>query len=136
VPKLENEQRRHGPGDLNMRRATQCKAADGRPAYVLQPLCSHAIRGRYPPASDAQPQPHVGLSTVAQRFEETFMHRASVGAEQAIHPGAINGMRIRRGITRSEQAARSLPPKAPAQDRTSDCRAPRPRAKQNPQDCS
>lgn len=56
-----------------------------------------------PPEADVLPHPHIGLSTITYLFDGQIMHRDSLGAEQAIHPGEVNWMTAGRGITHSER---------------------------------
>ncbi len=52
---------------------------------------------------DVRPHPHIGLSTVTYLFEGQMTHRDSLGAHQAIEPGALNWMTAGGGITHSER---------------------------------
>lgn len=54
---------------------------------------------------DVRPHPHIGLATVTYLYEGEMMHRDSVGAVQAIQPGAVNWMTAGRGITHSERSS-------------------------------
>lgn len=52
---------------------------------------------------DVRPHPHIGLGTVTYLFRGDFHHRDSTGADQVIHPGALNWMVAGRGVTHSER---------------------------------
>jgi redox-sensitive bicupin YhaK (pirin superfamily) len=52
-----------------------------------------------------QPHPHVHLATVTYLFEGAIRHRDSLGSDQRIEPGAINGTTAGRGIVHSELKA-------------------------------
>ena len=52
---------------------------------------------------DVRPHPHIGLATVTYLFDGAMLHRDSLGAVQAIEPGAINWMTSGRGIVHSER---------------------------------
>jgi redox-sensitive bicupin YhaK (pirin superfamily) len=61
---------------------------------------------------DVRPHPHIGLGTVTYLYRGEFHHRDSTGADQMIHPGAVNWMVAGRGVTHSERttaAGRSGP---------------------------
>ncbi|MCK9507651.1 MAG: pirin family protein [Pigmentiphaga sp.] len=51
---------------------------------------------------DVRPHPHIGLATVTYLYDGEMIHRDSVGAVQAIQPGAVNWMTAGRGIAHSE----------------------------------
>jgi redox-sensitive bicupin YhaK (pirin superfamily) len=52
-----------------------------------------------------RPHPHVHLATVTYLFEGAIRHRDSLGSDQRIEPGAINGTTAGRGIVHSELKA-------------------------------
>ena len=52
---------------------------------------------------DVRPHPHIGLATVTYLFEGAMLHRDSLGAVQAIEPGAVNWMTAGRGVVHSER---------------------------------
>lgn len=54
---------------------------------------------------DVRPHPHIGLATVTYLYDGEMIHRDSVGAVQAIQPGAVNGMTAGRGIAHSERSS-------------------------------
>lgn len=54
------------------------------------------------------PHPHTGLQTVTWLFSGRVVHRDSLGTEQLIEPGQLNLMTAGRGVTHSEEAARSF----------------------------
>lgn len=60
-----------------------------------------------PRSADVLPHPHIGLSTVTYLFAGEFVHRDSVGSEQAIVPGEVNWMVAGRGVTHSERLERA-----------------------------
>jgi redox-sensitive bicupin YhaK (pirin superfamily) len=64
----------------------------------MGPLQLQAGRG-----VDVRPHPHIGLATVTYLFEGSFVHRDSLGTDQAIHPGDVNWMTAGRGIVHSER---------------------------------
>lgn len=57
---------------------------------------------------NVRPHPHIGLATITYLFEGEILHRDSVGAVQAIAPGAVNLMTAGRGIVHSERAGSDL----------------------------
>lgn len=69
----------------------------------------HAGPAEFAPGEgiDVRPHPHIGLATVTYLYEGSFLHRDSLGSEQAIEPGAVNWMTAGRGIVHSERT----PPK-------------------------
>jgi redox-sensitive bicupin YhaK (pirin superfamily) len=52
---------------------------------------------------DVRPHPHIGLGTVTYLYRGDFHHQDSTGADQMIHPGAVNWMVAGRGVTHSER---------------------------------
>jgi len=57
---------------------------------------------------DVRSHPQIGLATVTYLFEGAMMHRDSLGTEQLIEPGAINGMSAGSGIVHSERRPAQL----------------------------
>ncbi len=53
--------------------------------------------------ADVAPHPHCGLQTVTWLFEGEFLHRDSLGSEQAIRPGQLNLMSAGRGVAHAEE---------------------------------
>lgn len=54
-------------------------------------------------SADVAPHPHIGLQTVTWLFEGAFLHRDSLGSEQAIRPGQLNLMSAGHGIAHAEE---------------------------------
>ncbi|MEM7709337.1 MAG: pirin family protein [Pseudomonadota bacterium] len=52
---------------------------------------------------DVRPHPHIGLATVTYLLKGKIHHRDSLGTDQWIEPGAVNGMVAGHGITHSER---------------------------------
>src|SRR6201997_4176775 len=52
---------------------------------------------------DVRPHPHIGLATVTYLFDGAIMHRDSIGSQQKIVPGDVNGMTAGSGIVHSER---------------------------------
>lgn len=57
---------------------------------------------------DVRPHPHIHLATVTYLFDGEFLHRDSLGSEQAIRPGAVNWMAAGRGIAHSERSPAAM----------------------------
>ncbi|MCZ7537121.1 MAG: pirin family protein [Acidimicrobiia bacterium] len=53
---------------------------------------------------DVDAHPHIGLSTVTYLFDGRIVHRDSIGAVQAIEPGAVNWMTAGSGVTHTERS--------------------------------
>lgn len=54
-------------------------------------------------SADVAPHPHCGLQTVTWLFEGEFLHRDSLGSEQAIRPGQLNLMSAGYGVAHAEE---------------------------------
>lgn len=54
---------------------------------------------------DVRPHPHIGLATVTYLYKGAFQHRDSTGANQIVHPGAVNWMIAGSGVTHSERTS-------------------------------
>ncbi|HAH59305.1 MAG TPA: hypothetical protein DCL86_14260 [Bacteroidales bacterium] len=57
---------------------------------------------------DVLPHPHIGLSTLTFLFEESIMHRDTLGNAIEIKPGAVNWMTAGKGIVHSERTPEYL----------------------------
>jgi redox-sensitive bicupin YhaK (pirin superfamily) len=52
---------------------------------------------------DVRPHPHIGLATVTYLFKGEFHHRDSLGTDQIIYPGEVNGMTAKEAWRRGDR---------------------------------
>ena len=57
---------------------------------------------------DVAPHPHIGLSTLTYLLEGAIQHKASLGNDLEIQPGAVNWMTAGKGVVHSERTPEYL----------------------------
>lgn len=93
------------PGEFVVRRALPRRELRRVGGFVF--LDHFDERNVTPETFDVPPHPHIGLQTVSYLFEGEILHRDSLDYEQLISPGDVNLMTSGRGITHSEQVAKT-----------------------------
>lgn len=93
------------PGEFVVRRALPRRELRRVGGFVF--LDHFDERNVSPDKFDVPPHPHIGLQTVSYLLEGEILHRDSLDYEQLISPGDVNLMTSGRGITHSEQVAKT-----------------------------